>query len=63
VRSTISELAEEVDDLLAGLGNAHGAQQQRCRLLALAVDADGQDVALVGLELQPAAAAGMTLAL
>ena len=50
--------AQDVDDLLAGLGQAHGTQHQRCGLLALAVDADGQDVALVRLELQPAAAAG-----
>ena len=56
--------AEQVDDLLAGLGQAEGAHEQRGRLLALAVDAHGQDVALVGLELQPCTAAeGMTFAL
>ena len=49
--------AEELDDLLARLGQAEGAHEQRGRLLALAVDAHGQDVALVGLELEPRAAA------
>ena len=47
----------ELDDLLARLGQAEGAHEQRRRLLALAVDAHGQDVALVGLELEPRAAA------
>lgn len=50
-------VAEELDDLLARLGEAEGADEQRGRLLALAVDAHGQDVALVGLELEPRAAA------
>ena len=49
--------AEDVDDLVAGLGEAEGAQHQRGRLLALAVDAHGEHIALVGLELEPAAAA------
>ena len=49
--------AEKFDDLLARLGEAEGAHEQRGRLLALAVDAHGQDVALVGLELEPRAAA------
>ncbi len=62
VRSTISSNAEELDDLLARLGQAEGAHQQRRRLLALAVDTHGQDVALVGLELEPRAAVGMTFA-
>ena len=51
-------VAEELDDLLARLGEAEGADEQRSGLLALAVDAHGQDVALVGFELQPRAAAG-----
>ena len=49
--------AQKVDDLLARLGKAEGADEQRGRLLALAVDAHGEDVALVGLELEPCAAA------
>ena len=49
--------AQKVDDLLARLGKAEGTDEQRGRLLALAVDAHGEDVALVGLELEPCAAA------
>ena len=51
-------IAEQVDDLVAGLGNAERAKKKRRRLLALAVDADGKHVALVGLELEPCAARG-----
>ena len=51
-------VAEELDDLLARLGQAEGAHEQRRGLLALAVDTHGQDVALVGFELKPRAAAG-----
>ncbi len=49
-------VAEELDDLLAAFGQTEGAQQQRGRLLALAVDANRQDVALVGFELEPCTA-------
>ena len=47
--------AEDIDDLFAGVGDAEGAQKQRGRLLALAVDANRQNVALVGLKLEPCA--------
>ena len=45
--------AQKLDDLLAGLGQAEGAHEQGGRLLALAVDAHGEQVALVGFELEP----------
>ena len=51
-------LTQELDDLLVGLGDAEGAQEQGRGLLALAVDAQGEHVALVGLELEPCAACG-----
>ena len=50
-------VAQKLDDLLARFGQAQRTQKQRGRLLALAVDAHGQHVALVGLELEPRAAA------
>jgi len=48
--------AEHLDDFFAGLGDAERAQKQRGRLLTLAVDSHGKDVALVGLELEPCTA-------
>ena len=45
--------AQKLDDLLARLGKAEGTDEQRGRLLALAVDAHGEQVALVGFELEP----------
>ena len=53
-------VVEEPEDLLRG--QAHGLQEDRDVLLALAVDPDADGVLLVDLELQPGAAAGMTLA-
>ena len=49
------ELAELLEDL--GLGPAEGLEEHRDRLLALAVDADADHVALVDLELEPGTAA------
>ncbi len=49
------ELAELLEDL--GLGPAEGLEENGDRLLALAVDADADHVALVDLELEPGAAA------
>ena len=49
---------EQLDDLLAGLGQTKRAHEQRGRLLALAVDAHTQQVALVGFELEPRTAGG-----
>ena len=50
-------VAQKLDDLFARFCQAQGAQKQRRRLLALTVDAHGQHVALVGLELKPRTAA------
>ena len=47
--------AQKLDDLLAGLGQAEGAHEQGGRLLALAVDAHGEQVALIGFKLEPSA--------
>ena len=47
----------EVEQLLVGLAEAERLQQHRDRLLALAVDADVDDVLLVDLELEPRTAA------
>ena len=46
-------VAEKGDDLVVGVGDAKGAQQQRRGLTTLAVDGDDQLAALVDLELEP----------
>ena len=48
---------DEVEQLLVGLAEAERLQQHGDGLLALAVDADVDDVLLVDLELEPRAAA------
>ena len=48
--------AKDLDDLLARFGDAQRAEEQRGRLLALAIDANGEDVALIGLEFEPCTA-------
>ena len=44
-------VAEEVDNLVVGLGDAQGAQEDHGRLAALAVDGHDQVAVLVDLEL------------
>ena len=48
---------DQVEQLFVGLAEAERLEQHRDRLLALAVDADVDDVLLVDLELEPRAAA------
>ena len=50
-------VGDEREELLFGLAEAERLEQHRDRLLALAVDADVDDVALVDLELEPRTAA------
>ncbi len=50
-------VGDEREELLLGLAEAECLQQDRHRLLALAVDADVDDVLLVDLELEPRTAA------
>ena len=50
-------VGDEGEQLLFGLAEAERLQQDRDGLLALAVDADVDDVLLVDLELEPRAAA------
>ena len=50
-------VGDEREELLVGLAEAERLEQHGDRLLALAVDADVHDVALVDLELEPRAAA------
>ena len=50
-------VGDEVEELVFGLAEAERLEQDRDRLLALAVDADVDDVLLVDLELEPRAAA------
>ena len=47
---------EEFENLLVGIGDAEGAQERTDVLTALAIDANTDGVALVGVELQPGAA-------
>ena len=49
--------AQQLDDFVARFSNTQRAQQQRCRLLALAVDTHGKHVALVRFKFQPSTAA------
>ena len=56
VRPTL-RVDDEVEELLLGLAETERLQQDRDRLLALAVDADVDDALLVDLELEPRAAA------
>ncbi len=51
-------VGDEVRELLVGVAEAERLEQHGDRLLALAVDADVDDVLLVDLELQPRAPAG-----
>src|SRR5690606_40190178 len=53
---------EHLQDLLVGLGDAEGLEEGGHVLPALAVDADTDRVLLVGVELEPGAAAGDDLA-
>jgi hypothetical protein len=48
---------DEIEELLFGVAEAEGLQQHGDRLLALAVDADVDDVLLVDLEFEPRTAA------
>ena len=54
-------VSEEVHDLIVGLRNAEGAQQDRRALATLAVDGDDQVAVLVDLKLEPGAARGNEL--
>ena len=49
-------VAEKLDDVVVGDGNAKGAQEHRGALLALTVDGDHELVALVDLKLKPGTA-------
>ena len=49
-------VAEQLDDVVVGDGNAKGAQEHRGALLALTVDGDHELVALVDLKLKPGTA-------
>ena len=51
-------IAEQLDDLFTRLRDAERTKQQRCWLLALAVDTNGKHIALVRLELEPRATRG-----
>jgi hypothetical protein len=51
-------VAEQLEDLLACLGDAERLEQHGDRLLALAVDTHAHDVAAVGLKLEPRTARG-----
>ena len=53
---TTSEVAEQLDDLVVGGGDAEGAQEHGGGLFALAVDGDHELIALVDLELEPSTA-------
>ena len=49
-------VAEQLDDIVVGDGDAKGAQEHRGALLALTVDGDHELVALVDLKLEPGTA-------
>ena len=51
-------VAQEVHDLVVGLGISKGAQQHGCALTTLAVDLDDQVTVLVDLKLEPCATSG-----
>ena len=46
-------VAQKVHDLVVGLGDAKGTQQDRCALTTLAVDGDHEVAVLVDLKLEP----------
>ena len=56
-------VAQELQELVVGDGDAERAQEHGSRLLALAVDGDNELVALIDLELEPGAARGDDLRL